>query len=400
MPLLALLVGGGADMPGHGGPIRAVAAVGGHVASASFDGTAIEWPEGVVLRGHDGPVNAVAILTDGRVATGGADGRIVVSDGKGVSRELLGHTAPVAALAAFGSRLASASWDGTARIWALDGSSLLLEGHQGPVNALAWAPDGTSWGHLVTAGYDGTLRLWTGENARIIEIGPPQNAVAVAPDGEIAAGGADGLLRLIGAGGAERSLEIDTTAVTGLSLSKDGSRIAVVSLGGTALVVDRATLHITTVFLSVEHPLWAVAWEGETVVTGGAGRVLRRWNAANGQPLGTLGASPPAEMVQAGGQGAQVFRACSACHALGADDGHHAGPSLHGIFGRRIGSLPGYNYSQALGDMDLVWTPETVSLLFEHGPQALTPGTKMPEQRIVDPADRAALMRFLVEATK
>jgi cytochrome c len=77
-----------------------------------------------------------------------------------------------------------------------------------------------------------------------------------------------------------------------------------------------------------------------------------------------------------------------------------AGPSLAGIFGRKIATLPGYNFSEALRKMDIVWTPETVSELFEIGPNAYTPGTKMPEQRIGSPEDRAALMRFLEKATK
>jgi cytochrome c len=46
-----------------------------------------------------------------------------------------------------------------------------------------------------------------------------------------------------------------------------------------------------------------------------------------------------------------------------------------------------------------VWTPETVSKLFEVGPAAYTPGTKMPEQR-VGAEDRAALMKFLQKVTK
>ena len=89
--------------------------------------------------------------------------------------------------------------------------------------------------------------------------------------------------------------------------------------------------------------------------------------------------------------GAEVFRACVACHTLNADDGVRAGPTLHGIFGRRIATLPGYNFSAALRTMNIVWTPETVSKLFEVGPNTYTPGTKMPEQRIGSPGDRAAL---------
>src|SRR5260221_5243715 len=101
-----------------------------------------------------------------------------------------------------------------------------------------------------------------------------------------------------------------------------------------------------------------------------------------------------------GDPGAQVFRACIACHALKADEGNRAGPTLHGIFGRRIATLPGYGFSEALKHLDIVWTPETVSRLFEVGPAAYTPGTKMPEQRIGSEQDRAALVQFLERATK
>jgi cytochrome c len=102
----------------------------------------------------------------------------------------------------------------------------------------------------------------------------------------------------------------------------------------------------------------------------------------------------------AGDAGAEVFRACVACHTLRADEGMRAGPTLAGIFGRRIATLPGYDFSDALKRLDIVWTPETVSKLFELGPATYTPGTKMPEQRIGSAADRAALVEFLERATK
>jgi cytochrome c len=47
-----------------------------------------------------------------------------------------------------------------------------------------------------------------------------------------------------------------------------------------------------------------------------------------------------------------------------------------------------------------VWTPETVSKMFEVGPMTYTPGTKMPEQTIGAPEDRKALVEFLGRVTK
>ena len=49
--------------------------------------------------------------------------------------------------------------------------------------------------------------------------------------------------------------------------------------------------------------------------------------------------------------------------------------------------------------MDLVWTKERIAELFDIGPNAYTPGTKMPEQRVVDPDDRKALVDFIAKAT-
>jgi cytochrome c len=85
---------------------------------------------------------------------------------------------------------------------------------------------------------------------------------------------------------------------------------------------------------------------------------------------------------------------------LNAKDGVRAGPTLAGVFGRRIATLPGYNFSDALKKLNIVWTPETVSKLFEVGPMAYTPGTKMPEQRIGSAEDRAALVKFLEKTTR
>jgi cytochrome c len=95
-----------------------------------------------------------------------------------------------------------------------------------------------------------------------------------------------------------------------------------------------------------------------------------------------------------------VFRACVACHTLRPGEGMRAGPTLAGIFGRRIGSVGDYPYSAALRSMELVWSPETVAELFRVGPAEYLPGTRMPQQTIDSAEDRAALVEFLREATR
>jgi len=142
--------------------------------------------------------------------------------------------------------------------------------------------------------------------------------------------------------------------------------------------------------------------DSRTLLTGGADNIIRRWNAATGEPVDPLFLETAGDPLAAyaGDRGADIFRACVACHTLGAEQANRAGPTLAGIFGRRIATAPGYNFSDALKRLDIVWTPETVSKLFEVGPQAYTPGTKMPEQRIGSEQDRAALVQFLERATK
>ena len=130
--------------------------------------------------------------------------------------------------------------------------------------------------------------------------------------------------------------------------------------------------------------------------------MLRRWNAVSGEPIDAvvLGAPDDPLAAYAGDRGAEVYRACVACHALTPDEGNKAGPSLAGIFGRRIATLPGYRFSDALKTMNIVWTMETVAKMFEVGPAAYTPGTKMPEQTIGSADDRQALVDFIAKATR
>jgi cytochrome c len=129
--------------------------------------------------------------------------------------------------------------------------------------------------------------------------------------------------------------------------------------------------------------------------------MIRRWDASSGEPIGAVAVGAPEDPLAAyaGEHGAEVFRSCVACHTLSPDEGNKAGPTLHGIFGRRIATLPGYNFSPALKKLDIVWTPETVSKLFEVGPEHYTPGTKMPEQTIESAEDRKALVEFLAKTT-
>ncbi|WP_365857234.1 c-type cytochrome [Bradyrhizobium sp.] len=413
--LLAVAPVAQAQLAGHGGPVRSIAisADGKNVLSGSFDTAAIRWSLAggsaeQVLRFHADAVNAVAFLGDGRMATAGADAKIALwTSGRQQPDEVLeGHTAPIVALAVApdGATLASAAWDGTARLWPLrGGASRVLEGHAQNVNGVAFTPDGKS---LVSVGYDLTVRIWPVADGPpdIVTLPAPLNAVAVAPDGEIVTGGADGKVRFLAPGAKEAGeAQAGTTPIIALAISPDGARVAAAGIGGTVNLIDRKTRSLISALVGPGLPVWSVAFmpDGATLLTGGADATIRRWNAQTGNPVGSpqQGAVGDPLAAYAGDHGAEVFRACVACHTLSEKDGPRAGPTLAGLFGRKIASLPDYRFSEALRNMNIVWTPETVSQLFEVGPNAYTPGTKMPEQRIGSPEDRKALTDFLSRAT-
>jgi cytochrome c len=406
-----------AQLRGHGGPVRALAISpdGTQAVSGSFDTSAIRWSLSrnaaeQVLRFHDGAVNAAVFLRDGRIATSGEDARIAIwRPGEPQPATVLtGHEAPVVALAVSpdGTTLASASWDHTARLWPLAGGApRVIAGHAQNVNGVAFAPDGRA---LVTAGYDATLRITPlgGEGTPVIATLPTAlNAVAVAPDGEITTAGADGKVYLLSAAGELKAeIEAAQTPIIAVAVSGDGRLIAAAGIRGSVAIIDRAARKLERTLVGPGLPVWSVAFfpDNRTLLTGGTDRIIRRWDVVTGEPMGNVVMGAPEDPLAAfaGDHGAEVFRACVACHTLRADEGVRAGPTLAGIFGRRIATLPGYNFSDALKQLDIVWTPETVAKLFEVGPMAYTPGTKMPEQRLGSAEDRAALVQFLEKATK
>ncbi|MDO8980405.1 MAG: c-type cytochrome [Afipia sp.] len=406
-----------AQLRGHGGPVRALAisSDGQTLLSGSFDGSAIRWSLGrdaaeQVLRFHADTVNATALLKDGRAVTAGADGRIAIwSSGKQQPDAVLeGHKAPIAALALSpdGAMLASAAWDHTVRLWPLAGGGpRVLEGHTQNVNGLTFSGDGRN---LISVSYDLTLRIWPLDSSAapsIVTLPAPLNSVVAFTDGEIAAAGADGKIYFL-----DRTGKLVSEAVAGpipviaMAMSQNGALLAAADVRGSVAIIDRKARTLARRLIGPGLPVWSVAFmpDNGTLLTGGADSVIRRWNTLTGEPIGaTIQESPNDPLAAyAGDRGAEVFRACVACHTLTPDQGNKAGPTLSGVFGRRIATLPGYNFSEPLKKLDIVWTPETVSKLFEIGPAAYTPGTKMPEQRIGSDEDRKALVQFLARATE
>lgn len=406
---------------GHGGPVMdvAVSPDGATVLTGSFDYSVGVWSTTASpprwLEGHRAAVNDVAFLGADRAVSGGDDFTVILWDlGTGAAlHQMDGHKAKITSVrpAPDGARIASASWDGTVRVWDAATGALLstLEGHKGGVNDVIWAAGGA---RLISAGTDGTILEWdpgADSPTRILaEHGFGVNRLALADDESwLAYGAVDGGTRVLdmATGDELADLTLDRRPVLALSLSRDGSLLAVGDGEGYIMVVGTDDWSIAYDFrAAVNGPIWALDFtaDGQGILAGGIADEAYLW------PLDTEADTPRmAELKRefhtdpnAVSNGERQFlRKCSICHTLGPDGERRAGPSLYNVFGREAGGLAGYSYSPALQNSDLVWTDETIDQLFDVGPDVLTPGSKMPMQQIASPQDRADLIAFLRRET-
>jgi cytochrome c len=119
-------------------------------------------------------------------------------------------------------------------------------------------------------------------------------------------------------------------------------------------------------------------------------RVLGAAAAAAALALGALSALAQG-LAGDPAKGKDVFEdRCGDCHVL---DGVGQGPNLVGVIGRRAGSLPGYDYTDAIKASGLTWTPAELDR-FLQGPKQLVPGTAM-QVIVPDPAQRRDLIAYL-----
>ncbi len=97
-------------------------------------------------------------------------------------------------------------------------------------------------------------------------------------------------------------------------------------------------------------------------------------------------------MAQDIANGRQIFDMCLACHETGGP-----GPRLNGVFERKIGSVDGFVYSEALvaaNNKAMLWTEDALSQ-FLAAPQTYLPDNKMAFGAVTDKKDRADLIAYL-----
>ncbi|WP_171121149.1 MULTISPECIES: c-type cytochrome [unclassified Ruegeria] len=395
-------------LKGHGGPIMGIAtAPDGRIATASFDNSVGLWSDQTPkwLEGHEAAVNSV-VFNGTSIYSAGDDFTLRRWPGG----EVVGrHQGKIVSIAASKTHVATASWDGTIGVWPVDGSAPMVLGPTGSgVNTVVFSPDGS---RLYSAGMDGALRVWdlsTGqETLRLVEHGFGINELILnSQDNWIAYGAVDGVTRIRDlTTGEEQDFTLDRRPILALALSPDRSLLAVGDGEGYIMVIDTVEWRIAQDFrATLRGPVWALAFsaDGRNIHAGGIDEAMYSWPVSDLGDREKMASSEPSFLKNPNemGNGERQFaRKCSICHSLTPDGQRRAGPTLHGVFGRKAGTLPGYFYSETLQDSDIVWNSETINALFDEGPDHYIPGSKMPMQRITQASDRTDLIAFLRRAT-
>jgi cytochrome c2 len=121
--------------------------------------------------------------------------------------------------------------------------------------------------------------------------------------------------------------------------------------------------------------------------------------AATPTPTASASAKPtpaPSPSVAASGAAAgppQAFNQCTACHST-APGKTIIGPTLAHVYGRKAGTLPGFQYSDAMKNSGLTWNQANLDA-FLANPAGKVPGTLMGLAGISDAAQRKAIIDYL-----
>jgi cytochrome c len=81
-------------------------------------------------------------------------------------------------------------------------------------------------------------------------------------------------------------------------------------------------------------------------------------------------------MAQDTQKGRTVFNVCLVCHAIGPGAQNKIGPELDGLDGRKAGTVPNFDYSDANKNSGIVWNEESFEDYIKN-PAAKIPDTKM-----------------------
>jgi WD40 repeat protein len=244
------------------------------------------------FKGHQGEVRSVSFSPDGKMlATAGFDGsaRLWNLSGQQLT-EFKADRGEVysVSFSPDGKMLASAGYDGTTRLWHLSGQQLVqLKGHQGRVYSVSFSPDGKM---LATSGDDGTTRLWDLSGQQLAQLKGHQGgiySVSFSPDGKmLATSGNDGTTRLWHLSGQQLVvLQGHQGRVYGVSFSPDGKMLATSGNDGTTRLWHLSGQQLAQ-FKGHQGRVYGVSFSpnGKHLATTGSDNIVRLWH-LSGQQL-------------------------------------------------------------------------------------------------------------------
>jgi WD40 repeat protein len=256
------------------------------------------------LIGHSSFVNHVVFSPDGQtLASASEDGTVKLWTLEGEElHTLTGHNVAVS-LRSFlpdiwnvvfspdGQTLASASGDGTVKLWTLEGEELhTLTGHSDQVYHVVFSPDGQT---LASASGDGTVKLWTLEGEELHTLTGHSSwvsQVVFSPDGQtLASASGDGTVKLWTLEGEElHTLTGHSSWVSQVVFSPDGQTLASASEDGTVKLwtLEGEELHtLTGHSAEVSHVVFSP--DGQTLASASEDGTVKLWT-LEGEELHTL----------------------------------------------------------------------------------------------------------------
>jgi cytochrome c len=115
--------------------------------------------------------------------------------------------------------------------------------------------------------------------------------------------------------------------------------------------------------------------------------------------LGLAAFAGPALGAGEAEEGRKVFNQCRACHTVEKGGKNAVGPNLHGLFGRKAGSVVDFKYSDPMKGSGIVWSEETVGK-YVADPKTFVPGNKMAYAGLKREKQIADLLAYLKDATQ
>jgi WD40 repeat protein/transcriptional regulator with XRE-family HTH domain len=236
---------------------------------------------------------SVAISSHGQYwAAGSQKGEVHVwrEEGRLLHLVWLAHTDNACALAFSPDELtlATASWDGTVKLWDLEQGTLLWTGqHRDIIRKMAFSPTG----HLLATGSDdGMIQLWNPASGAIIqEVADESGAIYGmnwSPDGRLLATSRfDGCIRLwqfqgTQLGSCVKILSGHTNWICGLAFSPDGTSLVSGCWDKTVKLWDVVSGRLLHTLTGHTDRVQAIAWspDGRTIASAGFDNVIWLWD--------------------------------------------------------------------------------------------------------------------------